>query len=241
VVTAELIETRTGRLVWSETFDRKLDDLFAVLDEIGDCIVSSIAAEIETAERNWRDPEAAMLAQWPGKAYHRGLWHMYRFTKEENAAARHFFALAVKLDPTFARAPWPAFPSTIGKAPSRTGSTAPRRSIWLTTTAGQSLMVDDRDPVAHWAMGRALWLRGRPDDSLIEPPGCRRSQPELRARALCSVIRALPVGRSQGGDRRLGSLAAPQSVRSAAVRDAGNAGHGAGPPRPIRRGPRIGR
>jgi hypothetical protein len=23
------------------------------------------------------------------------------------------------------------------------------------------LMVDDRDPAAHWAMGRALWLRGR--------------------------------------------------------------------------------
>ena len=26
--------------------------------------------------------------------------------------------------------------------------------------AGQSLIVDDRDPAAHWAMGRALWLRG---------------------------------------------------------------------------------
>ena len=29
-------------------------------------------------------------------------------------------------------------------------------------------MVDDRDPAAHWAMGRALWLRGRQDQSLGE-------------------------------------------------------------------------
>ncbi|MGK5643382.1 tetratricopeptide repeat protein, partial [Streptomyces sp. URMC 126] len=34
--------------------------------------------------------------------------------------------------------------------------------------AGQSLMADDRDPAAHWAMGRALWLRGRPDQSVAE-------------------------------------------------------------------------
>ena len=34
--------------------------------------------------------------------------------------------------------------------------------------AGQSLMADDRDPAAHWAMGRALWLRGRQDQSVIE-------------------------------------------------------------------------
>src|SRR5262249_10246328 len=34
--------------------------------------------------------------------------------------------------------------------------------------AGQSLMVDDRDPAAHWAMGRALWLRGQHDQSLLE-------------------------------------------------------------------------
>ena len=29
-------------------------------------------------------------------------------------------------------------------------------------------MVDDRDPAAHWAMGRALWLRGRQDQSVVE-------------------------------------------------------------------------
>ena len=169
VVTAELIETRTGRLVWSETFDRKLDDLFAVLDEIGDCIVSSIAAEIETAERNCAilKPPCSLNA-W--EAYHRGLWHMYRFTKEENAAARHFFALAVKLDPTFARA-HAGLSFTHWQSAFQNWEHRAQAIDLAYDTAGQSLMVDDRDPVAHWAMGRALWLRGRPDDSLIELQG----------------------------------------------------------------------
>ena len=35
-----------------EAFDRKLDDAFLVLDEIGNRIVASIASEIETVERN---------------------------------------------------------------------------------------------------------------------------------------------------------------------------------------------
>ena len=35
-------------------------------------------------------------------------------------------------------------------------------------SAAQSLMVDDRDPAAHWAMGRALWLRGGHDPSVVE-------------------------------------------------------------------------
>ena len=30
------------------------------------------------------------------------------------------------------------------------------------------MMADDRDPAAHWAMGRALWLRGQRDQSLAE-------------------------------------------------------------------------
>lgn len=34
--------------------------------------------------------------------------------------------------------------------------------------AGQSLMADNCDPAAHWAMGRALWLRGNLDQSVIE-------------------------------------------------------------------------
>ena len=52
MVEVELAETRTSRIVWTERFDRTLDDAFLILNEIGDSIVAAIAGEIETLERN---------------------------------------------------------------------------------------------------------------------------------------------------------------------------------------------
>jgi TolB-like protein len=166
MVEVELTETRTSRIVWTERFDRTLDDAFLILNEIGDSIVAAIAGEIETLERNraiLKPPNS--LDAW--EAYHRGLWHMYRFDKADNEQARHFFEMALRLDPTFARAyaglsftHWQnAFQGWAERNPEI------ERAYDL---AEQSLMADDRDPAAHWAMGRALWLRTRHDQSLGE-------------------------------------------------------------------------
>src|SRR5690606_1999566 len=100
-VTVELTETPGGRIVWAEVFDLPEADTFLVLDALGNRIVASIASEIETIERNravLKPPNS--LDAW--ESLHRGLWHMYRFTPEENGAAMRFFRQAVRLDPTFA-------------------------------------------------------------------------------------------------------------------------------------------
>ncbi|MGZ8387202.1 MAG: tetratricopeptide repeat protein [Rhodoplanes sp.] len=166
VVTVELAETRTARIIWADVFDQKLDDAFLVLDEIGDRIVASIASEIETIERNraiLRPPSS--LDAW--EAHHRGLWHMYRFNRADNERARHFFETAVRLDPTFARA-YAGLSFTHFQNAFQGWAKRDQEVERAFATAGQSLMVDDRDPAAHWAMGRALWLRGRQDQSIVE-------------------------------------------------------------------------
>ena len=165
-VMVELAETRTARVIWAETFNRKLDDAFLLLDEIGNRIVASIASEIETLERNraiLKPPNS--LDAW--EAHHRGLWHMYRFNKADNDRARHFFETAVRLDPTFARAHAGLSFTHFQNAFQRWTKREPEIERAF-ETAGQSLMVDDRDPAAHWAMGRALWLRGLHDQSVVE-------------------------------------------------------------------------
>lgn len=165
-VRVELIEVRTARIVWAEAFDHKLDDTFMVLDEIGNSIVSSISTEIEMVERNHAILKAPnSLNAW--EAYHRGLWHMYRFTRTENELAQHFFGVAVRLDPTFARAHAGLSFTHWQNAFQRWGDRE-QESDRAFETAGQSLLVDDHNPAAHWAMGRALWLRGRQDESLHE-------------------------------------------------------------------------
>jgi len=192
-VSVELAETRSARIVWAEVFDQKVDDAFLVLDEIGNRIVASIASEIETLERNraiLKPPSS--LDAW--EAHHRGLWHMYRFNKADNERARHFFETAVRLDPTFARAHaglsfthfQTAFQGWAKREPEI------ERAI---DAAGQSLMADDRDPTAHWAMGRALWLHGRQDQAVVELEQAIDLSPNF---ALGHY--ALSFVHSQGGD-----------------------------------------
>jgi DNA-binding SARP family transcriptional activator/Tfp pilus assembly protein PilF len=167
LITVELTETATGRILWTETYTPRSHDTLAILDEIGDNIVSSMAGEIEASERNravLRAPTS--LNAW--EAYHRALWHVYRFNKTDNEQARHFFQMAVDLDPTFARAyaglSFTHFQNAFLGWTERAGEID--RAF---ETAGKSVMADDRDPTAHWAMGRALWLRGR----------CQQSESEL--------------------------------------------------------------
>jgi len=165
-VSVQLTETRSAQVVWAEEFSGRLDDTFSVLDEIGNRIVTSIANQIESAERNraiLRNPHS--LNAW--EAHHRGLWHMVRFNREDNEQARHFFQAAVRLDPTFAR-PLAGLSFThfqdafLGWADR--GAAIERAYA----AAAQGVMADEVDPAAHWALGRALWLQDRQDEALGE-------------------------------------------------------------------------
>jgi DNA-binding SARP family transcriptional activator len=167
IVMMELAQTRTARIIWSEDFNHSLDDTFLVLDEIGNRIVAAIASEIELAERNraMLKPPSSLDA-W--EAHHRGLWHMYRFNAADNEQAQRFFRTAVQLDPTFSRAHaglsfthfQNAFLFRLDERQQETDSAM--------AAAAQGLIADERDPAAHLAMGRALWLRGEHDGCLVE-------------------------------------------------------------------------
>lgn len=165
-VSVELVDVPSARIIWSDTFEPDGDDLFLVLDDIGNSIVASISTEIEMTERNRAILKApSSLNAW--EAYHRGLWHMYRFTREENEKARQFFGVATSLDPTFARAHAGLSFTHWQSAFQRWGDRD--RDIALAyEAAGESVLIDDHNPAAHWAMGRALWLRGSNEESLSE-------------------------------------------------------------------------
>ena len=163
-VDVELLETRTNSIVWADTCDYKLDDTLVALEEISDRIVASVAGQIESVERKraiLKPPNS--LDAW--EAFHRGLWHMYRFNREDNAQARYFFEMAVRLDPTFSRA-HAALSFTHWQNAFQTWGEPKEEALRAFNAAGLSLLADDRDPAAHWAMGRALWLRGEHQQSL---------------------------------------------------------------------------
>ena len=161
-VTAQLIDAPSRNHVWAERFDRNLDDIFQVQDEITGAIVAAMGPEVDSAERERalrRSTER--LDVW--SAYQRGLWHIYRFTQVDTETAGGFLGRAIDLDPTFA----PAYAGLslvyylkafLGYAEDREGAIAEAYAL-----ARQSVVLDGKDPMAHWALGRVHKLRGEHD------------------------------------------------------------------------------
>jgi TolB-like protein len=166
-VSVELAETSEAHVIWADELGCDGDATFGALDSIVDRIVVAVAQEIEAAEcqRAALRPPASLDA-W--EAYHRGLWHMYKFRPTDNREASRLFRLAIDLDPTFARAhaglSFTHFQNVfLELTPDREAQTD-----LAFQAAEQSLAADERDPAAHWAVGRALWLRGAQHEALAE-------------------------------------------------------------------------
>lgn len=102
-VSAQLIDGKTGNHVWADRYDRDLDDIFALQDELTLAIVGAIEPELGRAEqiRVWRKPPDSLEA-WD--FYQQGMWHLHRRTKEDMEAARGLLQNAINLDPRFAPA-----------------------------------------------------------------------------------------------------------------------------------------
>jgi adenylate cyclase len=101
-ITAQLIETATSAHLWAERYDRSLDDIFAVQDEVAQMIVAALFGRIQEAavERSSRLPTASLSAY---DCLLRGVAH-WRYTEDGNRRACEMFERAVALDPHYALA-----------------------------------------------------------------------------------------------------------------------------------------
>src|SRR5205814_9845214 len=98
-VTAELINARTGFHLWTETYDRQLEDVFALQDEITRSIVDALKIKLAVSlpAHEQRNIEVYDL-------YLQGLYFSNKSSEEDLRRALDFFQRAVDKDPKFARA-----------------------------------------------------------------------------------------------------------------------------------------
>jgi len=102
-VTAQLIDVDTDTHLWSETYTRKLDDIFAVQDEIAQAIVNALKVTLTGAE----EESLSTRPTYSTEAYNkfllgRHLWNQR--TPESLLAAVEPLVEAVEMDPAFERA-----------------------------------------------------------------------------------------------------------------------------------------
>jgi adenylate cyclase len=166
-ITAQLVDGTTGIHVWADRYDRELDDIFALQDEIAETIVGRIDTEVRASEidRARRKPPANLDA-W--ELYQRGLWHSYKVTKEDNEAARNLFYKAIERDPNFALAhAGIAFTCHMDVLQDFGDNPAERLAKGL--AAGEhAVTLDDKDGFTHYVLGRVLALAGQGDRAIAD-------------------------------------------------------------------------
>ena len=96
-VTVQLIEVRSGYHRWSQRFDRRLDDVFAIQDEIAE----SVAASLRGSVLSGSERQALMRPQTGAEAYEyylRGRQHLPRLTSADLHTSARMFERAIELD-----------------------------------------------------------------------------------------------------------------------------------------------
>ena len=102
-ITAQLIDTRDGFPVWAERYDRKLEDVFAIQDEIAQNIAREM--RVMLSEKEKQAIKKAQTGDVQAYDYYlRGRQFFHQFRRKGFDYAREMFARAIVIDPRYARA-----------------------------------------------------------------------------------------------------------------------------------------
>jgi len=152
-ITAQLIRASDGVHLWSEIYDRKVNDIFKVQDEISTTVAKALnvalnttnAARVQRASRETTNIEAYNL-------FLQGDYFFWRGNSGDDAKAVEYLQRALKLDPRYAVA-WArlarvyAFQGLVGELAAREAESRARDAVQ------RALAVDPNCAEAYYARG----------------------------------------------------------------------------------------
>jgi adenylate cyclase len=197
-ITAQLIDAQTGHHVWAERFDRQLEDIFDIQDEITNRIAAMIVPELEHFEhRHSTVKRTEDLNAWD--YYLRGLETFHYETCEGTASSIRMFRSAVDLDPNYCDA-WARLGWAYGRfvmfkcvddldATLRLGFEASRKAVAL----------DNSSAVAHMGLGECHIWAEETDLGLAEAQIALELNPNFAIAAMSVGNRLDLVGRTEEG------------------------------------------
>jgi adenylate cyclase len=107
-INVQVIDGRDGSHIWAQRYDRKLEDLFALQDQITMDVMETLnvkfiagvsGTSLSTSLRQYRPSNLKAY-----ESYLKGVNLFFRRTPQDSVAARHLFEEAINLDPNFAAA-----------------------------------------------------------------------------------------------------------------------------------------
>jgi len=201
-VNVALADAVEGKEIWSEHFGGNADDYFTIQEEIANLVVGSVEVEIEVAEqkRSLLQPPSSLDA-W--SAYHRGWWHLNSFSADCCDQADHFFNKSARLDPTSARTYAGLSCVHWLRAFLEMNDDRDREIQQALELAQHSVVLDSRDPLAHWALGRALHLCHEFDRSVQEFEVANSLNPSFALGQFAQAFAMMHVGNNERSNQIL--------------------------------------
>ncbi|MEE8383099.1 MAG: adenylate/guanylate cyclase domain-containing protein [Thermodesulfobacteriota bacterium] len=165
-ISAQLIEATTKRNLWAERYDRDLEDIFALQDEVTEKIVAALSVKLT------EDEQKRLLRKYTDdmKAYDyylRGLEYYYRMTGEANIQARQMLERAVDSDPEFAAA-YAYLGLTHWADWALWGSQEPQTLERAFELAKKAIALDDQQPEGHALLGEIYLWKKQYEQSIVE-------------------------------------------------------------------------
>jgi serine/threonine protein kinase/tetratricopeptide (TPR) repeat protein len=160
-ITAQLINVADGYRLWSERYDRTMDDIFAIQDEIAENIIRRLEVTLRPFERRALHSPAAKNVE-AYDFYLRGRKFFHRWERKSWEFAIEMYERAIERDPQYARAYAGIAESSVSlfvyvgadEAMSRRADEASRKALELAPDLSE----------AHAARGLVLsWLLGQPE------------------------------------------------------------------------------
>ena len=147
-ITVQLIDTATDGHIWAERYDRKLDDIFAVQDEITTAIVATLPGRLEAAQQDQLvRMKPSSLAAYECALAAKVLHH--KSTREDNVEALVLVDRALTLDPDYAHAhAWRG--CILGQAYSNAWANDPEATFKeVMVELDHAIALDDNDADVH--------------------------------------------------------------------------------------------
>jgi TolB-like protein/DNA-binding winged helix-turn-helix (wHTH) protein/Tfp pilus assembly protein PilF len=166
-ITAQLVDATTGAELWAQRYDRPLQDVFALQDEIVGRIVTTLKLQLTSNERGMYVFTKGTENLEAYDDFLRGGGYYWSFTKAGNAKARQMFEKAIELDPKYADAysslgvaywfgwafQWIQDPGALGRA---------------YQLAQKAVALDESLPAAHIALSYIYLYRRQYNQATVE-------------------------------------------------------------------------
>jgi adenylate cyclase len=99
-INIQLVDAKTGGHLWAEYFDRKLDDIFSLQDEVCKNIMVALQVKLTAGEMARMSADTVSIKAY--EKYLKAREHYLRRNREESLVARQLFQEAIALDPEYA-------------------------------------------------------------------------------------------------------------------------------------------